>query len=252
MGVSTFGWVQHGSVPALLGLVETEETALGDTTVEGTEMNVDHDLERQNVHFPACSTTSQNDSVLPFDLSSSNCKSLNLASFRQVTSEVSSFYENTNESIKLVVGAMMIKMRDLIVTKGRVDGSIDLNEDLTSEIYNIVNLHNSAFKNSLNPFASSRRVQAVTVARPTATHIVNQAQHRLKRKGDQDEMSARKNDERRSLAAGVVAGVKRNKTQRQRKCTLCGLSGHYMRSCPKRADHQKNNGGVPYHFQNMT
>jgi hypothetical protein len=246
MGVSTFGWVQHGSVPALLGLVETEETLLGDTTVEGTEMNVDDDLERQNVHFPTSTTTSQNDSVLPFDLSSSNCKSLNLASFRQVTSEVSSFYENTNESIQLVVGAMMIKMRDLIVTKGRVDGSIDLNEDLTSEIYTIVNLHNSAFKNSLNPFASERRVQAVTVARPTPTNILNQAQHRLKRKGDQDEMSARKNDERRSLAAGVVAGVKRNKTQRQRKCTLCGLSGHIVRTCPKRADHRKNNGGVPF------
>ena len=39
--------------------------------------------------------------------------------FHEVTSQVLSYYEDSSEQVKMAAGAMMAKMRDLNVTKGK-------------------------------------------------------------------------------------------------------------------------------------
>ena len=112
------------------------------------------------------------------------CRPLPTSAFQTVTLQVSSFYNGCTDSVKLVVGAMMIKMRDLIVRNGKVNNAIDTSDGLESACLQIVRLHNSAFSNSTSQFtpASSR---ALTVQRPPYALVARAPQNRLKRKNDQ-------------------------------------------------------------------
>jgi hypothetical protein len=64
------------------------------------------------------------------DLTTSRCRPLPTSAFQTVTSQVSSFYDGCADRVKLAVGAMMIKMRDLIVTNGNVNNTIDTSKGI--------------------------------------------------------------------------------------------------------------------------
>ena len=83
--------------------------------------------------------------------------------------------------VKLAVGDMMINMRDMIVTKGKVNSTIDLSDGVEFACTQIVSLYNSAFSNSMAQFTPSSSF-GVTVQRPPAVLVSSTPQNRLKRK----------------------------------------------------------------------
>ena len=91
------------------------------------------------------------------------------------------FYGGSIDKVKLEVGAMMIKMRDMIVTKGKVSSTIDLYDGAYFACTQIVNLHNSAFSNSMDQFTPLSSF-GVTVQRPPVVLVSSTPQNRLKKK----------------------------------------------------------------------
>ena len=75
--------------------------------------------------------------------------------FREVTSQVSSYYKGNPESVKIAAGRMMIKIRDLIVTKGQSGGDVDVAGGVEKAICEIIDLHNAAFAKYVNQFTPS-------------------------------------------------------------------------------------------------
>ena len=94
---------------------------------------------------------------------------------------MNSFYGGSTDKVKIAVGAMMIKMRDMIVTKGKVNSTIDLSDGVEFACAQIISLHNSAFSNSSTQFTPSSSF-GVTVTRPPAVLVSSTPQNRLKRK----------------------------------------------------------------------
>ena len=83
--------------------------------------------------------------------------------------------------MKIAVGAMMIKIRDMIVTKGKVNGTIDLSDGVEFACTQIISLHNSAFSTSSTQFTPSSSF-GVTMTRPPAVLVSSTPRNRLKRK----------------------------------------------------------------------
>ena len=63
---------------------------------------------------------------------------------------MSSFYDGSTDQVKLAVGAMMTKMRVIIVTKVKMNDTIDASDVIEFACAYIVSLHNSAFSNSMS------------------------------------------------------------------------------------------------------
>ena len=51
---------------------------------------------------------------------------LSTSAFCEVTSQVSSFYDGSSDKVKLAVGAMVIKLRDMVVAKDKVNNKMPL------------------------------------------------------------------------------------------------------------------------------
>ena len=139
-------------------LTETEDK-------EGCVEDIEEDGEAQNPH----------------DLLSNRCRPLSTSVFQEFTSQVNYFHNGSTGKVKLAVGAMMIKMRDMIVTKGKVNSTIDLSDGVEFACTQIVSLYNSAFSNSMNQFTPLSSF-GVTVQRPPAVLVSSTPQNRLKRK----------------------------------------------------------------------
>ena len=113
--------MSRGTAAEQLGLCEETDDTIGlrssnlFPTTEGEECCVD-EIEDGNA-VPN-----------PHDLSSNKCRPLSTSAFQEVTSQVNSFYGGSTDKVKIAVGAMMIKMRDMIVTKGKVNSTIDLSD----------------------------------------------------------------------------------------------------------------------------
>jgi hypothetical protein len=240
MSRSIIGWrpVPSNAVAEQLGLSEDTPDQHPDEgsnmpTIDGEEACLDdgtEDIEDDGLH----------------DLTTNKCRPLTTSAFQIVASQVSSFYDGCADRVKLVVGAMMITMRDLIVTDGKVNNTIDTSEGVESTCLRIVRLHNSAFANSTNVFTpvSSR---ALTVQRPPAALIARAKPNRLKRKNDQQTARNTRNAAMGNISAVVLSGVRANKKRGLNKCSFCGLNaGHKFTWCPKRLTHKTNASGVPF------
>ena len=239
MSVSVRGWREHLVEPVAiqLGLVEPQEVPLFDgTTNQG-------DCVGEEACVDDMSLSAEDDDL--HDLSSSRCKPLSNTEFREVMSQVSSFYDGSTDRVKLVAGGMMIKLRDLIVTKGKANSAIEAQGSLEAAVTEIVQLHNSAFANSVNVFHSTR---PITVERPSSKLVACAAQQRLKRSNDMHAAQEARNE-----AMTVVATTARtNKKAKGSKCSFCGLTtGHVVTSCPLRNEHRFNKAGAPFHEHDM-
>ena len=100
------------------------------------------------------------------DLSSNRCRPLSTSAFREVMSQVSSFYEGSPGNVRLAGGAIVIKLRDMIVTKGKVKSTVDTTDGVNTAVTQIVRLHNSAFANSTNQFTPAATAASITVRNP--------------------------------------------------------------------------------------
>ena len=236
--------MSRGTAAEQLGLCEETDDTIGlrssnlFPTTEGEECCVD-EIEDGNA-VPN-----------PHDLSSNKCRPLSTSAFQEVTSQVNSFYGGSTDKVKIAVGAMMIKMRDMIVTKGKVNSTIDLSDGVEFACAQIVSLHNSAFSNSTTQFTPSSSV-GVTVTRPPAVLVSSTPRNRLKRKNDQRTASNKRNTEMNALSAHIISGVKANKRTKGKCCSFCGLNtGHFFTCCPKRDKHKTNANGHPFQEYDM-
>lgn len=81
------------------------------------------------------------------DLSFSRFWPLSTSVFREVMSQVSSLYEGSPENVRLADGAIVIKLRDTTVTKGKVSSTINTTDGVNATVMQIIRLHNSASTN---------------------------------------------------------------------------------------------------------
>ena len=117
--------------------------------------------------------------------------------------------------MKAAAGAMMIKLRDLIVTKGQNGGSVDVTRCTENAFSEIIDLHNSAFGNSVNQFTPSDAISRLMVTQPSPTRVSNAPQHRLKRAADPHMARDKRNAEMTIIAVGEV---RKNKKSKGRQC----------------------------------
>ena len=66
----------------------------------------------------------------PHDLTSSRYCLIATSSFHEVTFQVPSFYNGNIDQLKLAVDTMMIKTRDMIVTKGKGNNAINTSDGI--------------------------------------------------------------------------------------------------------------------------
>ena len=112
---------------------------------------------------------------------SNRCHPLSTSSFQEVKSQVTSFYDRSMDKVKIAVGAMIIKMRDIIVTKGNVNSSIDTSDSIEFACAQIVDLHNSVLS------------QALTIQRPPAVLVGSTPYNRLKKGNNQHTVRTNRN-----------------------------------------------------------
>jgi hypothetical protein len=207
------------------------------------------------VNIDSIPTAGEDDDL--HDLSSSCCKALSTHMFREATSQVSAYYNNSSERIHLATGAMMIKRRDLIVITGQSgDEVVDVTGGVDAAIYDIVALHNLAFSNSVNQFTPSGMASQIIVHRPSPTRVTHASQQILNRALDWTLINEKQNEDMTVIAASVADGVKRIKKITGRKCGFCGFCGfrneHYVKCCKKRDYHKVNEDGAQFLEYNMT
>ena len=124
----------------------------------------------------------ENDKALnPYDLLSNTCRPLSKPAFQEVTSQVNYCYVESTDRVKLTVGAILIKMRDISVTKGKVNSMIDLFDGVEFACAHIVNLHNSACFNSMNQSTPPSSF-GVTVQHPPTVLVSSNPKNKLKKK----------------------------------------------------------------------
>ena len=124
---SLVGWVprSNSTVLDILGLGteninvevalngEPDAAVFGDeSNVDGNEYNKQHDNEDFRMDNNEQLRIDHENTLV--DLSTNKCKPLTPSVFQSVTSHMSSFYEVTQEEVKFIVGAMAIKMKDLV------------------------------------------------------------------------------------------------------------------------------------------
>ena len=74
------------------------------------------------------------------DLSSNRCRPLSTSAFREVMSQVSSFYEGSPENTRFAAGAIVIKLRDMIVAKGKANSTVDTTDGVNTAVTHIIRL----------------------------------------------------------------------------------------------------------------
>ena len=110
---------------------------------------------------------------------------LRTSAFWKIPSEVLPVYKTGGNHIKEVAYAMMIKMRDLIVSKVNDGEVIVSGSGIMGAIHETVHLHNSAFSKLINQFTPSSAIVSTGVKHPTAMFVSMAPQQRLKQKTDQ-------------------------------------------------------------------
>ena len=80
--------------------------------------------------------------------------------------------------MKTIARVMMIRMRTLIVNKGKDDGVIKPGNEMMDAIREIIPLHNSPFSKSTNQFHSSHTIRSVDMACLTSAFILMTPQQR--------------------------------------------------------------------------
>ena len=97
------------------------------------------------------------------NLSSNRCKPLSIRVIQEVTSQVLSYYKGSPEHANIAAGAMIIKIRDLIVTKGQSGDDVSVTGGGDKAFREIIDLHNPAFTHYVNQFTPSGTLSQMIV-----------------------------------------------------------------------------------------
>ena len=179
------------------------------------------------------------------DLSSNRSNPLLTKMFQKVLSELSSYYEKMPHNIQFAVGAMSIKMRDLVVGGVKNAEMLDA-EHIDTVVREICHVHNSAFSQTAFQFSQSMGTEGIKVVAPDPNLIRATPKKRLA-------SVKKKHVEKLSLkfqSGKVLTGVNINTKAPGNKCSFCGLhpapgeKGHDVRSCGKRKSFQNDDSGV--------
>ena len=168
VAISTNGWGRQISnkVSKLLGLIEPMNISTPHATDDDDQHKTMYNSEVDGVEMNIDTSPVVDKDVDLHGLSSNGCKPLSTSMFREVTLQVLSYYKGSPERVKIAARAMMIKMWNLIATKNQRGGDVDVTGGVKKAICEIIELHNSAFANSVNQFTPSGTISQLTVTVP--------------------------------------------------------------------------------------